>query len=76
MLAWPTGSTLTKTEVHTVLCRCPGRLTHLPRPEEMTHLVNELCMGLVTSAVLPSLQTPCSARWDLSREQKNTEIKT
>lgn len=48
MLAWPTSSTSTETEVHTVLLRHPGRPIHLPWPEEMTHLVNEFCTGLVT----------------------------
>jgi len=73
MVARPTSSTPTETEIHTVLRRHPGRLIHLPRPEEMTHLVNELCMGLVTNAVLLSLQTPCTARRDLSREQKKKQ---
>lgn len=55
MLTWSICSTSNETEVHTVLHRSPGRLIHLPRPQEMTHLVNELCMGLVTSAILLSL---------------------
>lgn len=71
MLAWPTSSNSTYTEVHTV----PDRSTHLPRPEDMTRLVNGLCMALVSSVILLSLQIPWSPKRDLSREQKNTEIK-
>lgn len=42
----------------------------------MTHLVNECCMGLVSSAVLLSLQIPCSARRELSKEQKKYRNKS
>lgn len=70
MLSQPAGSTSTQTQVHKVLSRHRCRVIHLCRPEEMTPLLSDLCMGLVTTAILLSPQTPFPARMALSSEQK------
>lgn len=70
MLSRPADSTSTQTEVHKVFSRHRGRVIHLRRPEEMTPLLSDLCMGLIITAILLSPQTPFPARMGLSREQK------
>lgn len=76
MLSWSAGSTSTQTEVHKVLSRHRCRVIHLRRPKEMTPVLSDLCMGLVTTAILLSPQTLFPARMGLSREQKKYRNKS